>query len=203
MARRLTRAESQERTRAKLLQSATAVFRKKGFNAATVEEIADRAGFTRGAFYANFTDKADLFMTLYETDRAAEMAEVVELMETTPDSDKLTAIQGWFDRLGGTDLQLAFAEFWPRALRDKQLRARVARRQSAMREAIAHMVESYCRTAGVTLALPYDDVASMILALGDGIAAQRSLDPKVRSDLFTVAAAHLWAGVVAPVTSGR
>jgi AcrR family transcriptional regulator len=203
MARRLTRAEAKEQTRTKLLASASVVFRRKGYTAATVEEIAERAGFTRGAFYANFSDKADLFMTLLETDRAAAMAEVTELVETTPDEEKLAAIQDWFDRLGGTGLELPYAEFWPQAMRDKALRARLARRQGGMRAAIAHMVNGYCRSAGVTLGMPVEELASMILALGDGVAAQRSLEPKLRSDLFTVAAAHLWAGAVAPVTSSR
>src|SRR3954454_25295172 len=112
MARRLTRAEAREQTRAKLLKGAAAVFRRRGYTAATVEEIAERAGFTRGAFYANFADKADLFMTLLETDRAAAMDEVVGLMETTPDDDKLAVIQEWFDRLAGAELELPYAEFW-------------------------------------------------------------------------------------------
>src|SRR6516164_38206 len=60
------RQERTEITRARLIQSAEKVFARDGFEAAKLEEIAADAGYTRGAFYANFDSKEDLFFALLE-----------------------------------------------------------------------------------------------------------------------------------------
>src|ERR1043165_9772619 len=63
---RLTRAESQAQTRAALLQAGAEVFVERGFAGSSVEAIAARAGFTRGAFYSNFASKEELFAELLQ-----------------------------------------------------------------------------------------------------------------------------------------
>ncbi len=60
------RQERTELTRARLIQSAEKIFARDGFEAAKLEEIAANAGYTRGAFYANFKNKEDLFFALLE-----------------------------------------------------------------------------------------------------------------------------------------
>lgn len=57
------------RTRAKLIESAAAVIGEKGFDRASLEEIAARAEMTRGAVYGNFKDKEELFLAVVETRR--------------------------------------------------------------------------------------------------------------------------------------
>jgi AcrR family transcriptional regulator len=61
---RRTRAEKQAETRQRLLEAAEYVFRRRGFSGATVEEITERAGFSRGAFYSNFESREQLFIEL-------------------------------------------------------------------------------------------------------------------------------------------
>jgi AcrR family transcriptional regulator len=61
---RRTRAEKQAETRRHLLEAAEEVFRERGFAGATVEEISERAGFSRGAFYSNFESREQLFIEL-------------------------------------------------------------------------------------------------------------------------------------------
>src|SRR5271166_5705353 len=51
-------------TRSKLLEAAERIFARDGFEAARLEDIASEAGYTRGAFYANFDSKEDIFFTL-------------------------------------------------------------------------------------------------------------------------------------------
>jgi AcrR family transcriptional regulator len=58
---RRTRRDSQAQTRAELIAAAREVFLARGFHAATLEEIAERAGYTKGAVYSNFAGKDDLF----------------------------------------------------------------------------------------------------------------------------------------------
>ena len=62
--KRLTREQSKDQTRLRLLDAAQAIFMKKGFVAASVEDIAEAAGYTRGAFYSNFRSKPELFLEL-------------------------------------------------------------------------------------------------------------------------------------------
>jgi AcrR family transcriptional regulator len=63
-AKRLTRAESRQRTRKALLDAAARVFVRRGFQGSSVEEITAEAGYTRGAFYSNFSSKNELFVEL-------------------------------------------------------------------------------------------------------------------------------------------
>lgn len=185
-----------------LLESAGAVFDEVGYTAATVEAIAERAGFTRGAFYANFSDKADLFLTLLEESREAGLQRAADLVGQTPADSKLDVIQDWYDGLGqARSWDLAYAEFWPQATHDPELRSRVAARQARTRASIADMIAGYCADAGITLPMEVDDVAAIMLALADGIGTQRHLDPAaLPDDAFTTAMTLVWAGILGDPT---
>src|SRR5437763_1765044 len=69
------RDEQKALTRRRLLEAAQVVFARRGFHAATVEEIAREAGATTGALYSNFSGKEDLFLELFEESTAAQVAE--------------------------------------------------------------------------------------------------------------------------------
>src|ERR1035441_1726715 len=62
--RRLTRRESRDATRARLIAAAEKIFIRFGFDASSVERIAEAAGFSRGAFYSNFQNKDELFIAV-------------------------------------------------------------------------------------------------------------------------------------------
>ncbi len=62
--KRLTRQESKEVTRKRLIEAAERLFIRKGFNNASVEEISEMAGYSRGAFYSNFDDKEQIFLAV-------------------------------------------------------------------------------------------------------------------------------------------
>ena len=63
--KRLTREQSREQTRERLLEAASEVFLRKGFVGTSVEEIAETAGYSKGAVYANFAGKDDLFLAVF------------------------------------------------------------------------------------------------------------------------------------------
>ncbi|MEY2436248.1 MAG: hypothetical protein QOF97_1084 [Acidimicrobiaceae bacterium] len=196
---RTSRADSKARTRARLLKSAARVFERRGFNAAAVEEIAERAGFTRGAFYANFTDKADVLLTLLEDSRLRAMDEIAGVLTRTPDEQKLAALQDWYDDVV-SDQQLgrATAELIAQPKHTAVVRRRLAERQANARSTIAEVLAAYRATTGIELPLSDLEVASLILALGDGIANQRHLEPDaLKADAFTTAVAYLWFGLLA------
>jgi AcrR family transcriptional regulator len=66
MATRLTRAERKAQTRAQLTEAADRLFRRQGYGATTLEQIADEAGVTKGAVYSNYASKEDLFLEMFE-----------------------------------------------------------------------------------------------------------------------------------------
>src|ERR1035441_9340285 len=76
MKKRLTRQESKTLTQEKLLGAAAKLFARRGVAGASIEEIAETAGFSRGAFHANFKSKDDLFLTLVEKHFQAITAEI-------------------------------------------------------------------------------------------------------------------------------
>src|SRR5947209_17223236 len=73
---RMTRAESQAQTRAELLAAAARVFERRGYERASIAQIAEEAGYSHGAVYSNFDGKEDLFLALYEQSVARRVAEI-------------------------------------------------------------------------------------------------------------------------------
>ncbi len=70
-----------ERTRERLLDAAYEVFAEAGVSAASVEQIAERAGFTRGAFYSNFSTKEELFFALMEREHELRRRSLLERVD--------------------------------------------------------------------------------------------------------------------------
>lgn len=68
------------RTRERLLDAAYEVFAETGVHTASVEQICERAGFSRGAFYSNFSTKEELFFALMERENDARISTLVEQM---------------------------------------------------------------------------------------------------------------------------
>ncbi len=82
------RAQSKERNRQKILESAMTLFRERGFEAATLRDIARGAGLSTGALFANFSDKNEIFLTVVED----ENARVIRLMREAYD-ESLTLVE--------------------------------------------------------------------------------------------------------------
>src|SRR3954465_15842722 len=77
-----------EETRSKLLRSAQKVFAKVGFEAARLEDIAKEAGHTRGAFYAHFSRKEDLFFALLEGKAYEHLRTIQSMTDEYPDGEE-------------------------------------------------------------------------------------------------------------------
>src|SRR4029453_872745 len=109
---KLTRERRRQQTRDVLIAAATEVFARRGFEGAALEEIAETAGFTRGAIYKNFDDKEDLFFAV--TDRLNE--QVIEAFRTIApegasptDWDIARLAELWRTSVGGEFEDLFFA----------------------------------------------------------------------------------------------
>jgi AcrR family transcriptional regulator len=189
--RRETRAEKQARTRAELIATAVKVFARRGYNGASVEEIAEEAGYSHGAVYSNFEGKADLFLAVFEDYMAERVRELAATQAALPPDAPLEAraralADQWMKRLArDRESVVLHMEFIAHADRDPELARRFGTRSSAMREALSRYISQYQEEAGVELALPADDLALVLRALGIGLAVESLVSPDaVRHDLY-------------------
>ena len=198
--RRLTRDESRAETRQRLMESAERVFAEKGFYGASVEEISERAGYSRGAFYSNFEDKDELFLALFDERTDAQIAEVSELLAANPDpADFIAALR---DRSVGRASQRTWImladEFWLYAMRNPKVRPKLAARERSERDAYQRAVVALHEAMGVAPPAPPELLALIVQALDAGFAWQQYLDPEtITEDTFLDALALLTSASVA------
>lgn len=96
---RLTREQSQALTREKLLSSAREVVAREGYASATVERIADEAGFSKGAFYSNFANKEEIFLELLKRNAGGDVVELTDLLGGYDDPERvIDALCEWANR---------------------------------------------------------------------------------------------------------
>src|SRR2546423_943839 len=176
---RLTRAQSQARTRAQLLSAGAEVFARRGYHEASIEEIVAAAGYSRGAFYANFADKADLFLAILDQQRQREFGELAEVLNTADDQGRiLPALGDGFPKPLSGPLDRATAESRPAAAETSQHRERLAENLRAVRTLTAEMIARYCRRHDIELTVDHETFAAMVTALVTGFADQLRLDPE-------------------------
>jgi AcrR family transcriptional regulator len=181
--KRETRVEKQARTRAELLDTAAKVFARRGYRGASIEEIAEEAGYSHGAVYSNFDGKADLFLAVleeYMAERARELAETqAELAEDAPIELRARALADqWMERFAkDRESFLLHMEFVAHAGRDPELAQRFGTRSAALREAIAAYIAHYQGLEGIEADLTPDELALMLRALGIGLAIEALVSP--------------------------
>jgi AcrR family transcriptional regulator len=171
----MTRAESKQHTRNAVLAAARKVFARDGFHGATLERVAEEAGFTKGAVYSAFDSKADLFMAVYEA-RVAERALRARQDHETFEQAARAGAQEWREIMREQrDWSAALTEFWVYASRDPDLRERFGAAHRAWRRTVATTIEDAAASEGRTLPASGERLATMILALGNGLALENLL----------------------------
>ena len=178
MSPRLNRARRSERNRALLLSAARRVFLARGYHAATLEQIADDAGFSKGVVYSQFQSKADLFLALLEArieERAQENARLAEsmadgglpaLIDHLARGDQATP--GWL---------MLVIEFRVHAARDPELSRRYAATHARTVEALAKVLAAIGERSGAGLALAPQTMAELLLALSTGTTLEQAANP--------------------------
>lgn len=190
-AKRETRAEKQARTRAELIATATSVFAERGYEGASVEEIAERAGYSHGAVYSNFAGKSDLFLAVFEeymASRAQELAATQEGVDVdAPLETRARALADqWMERFAKDhESFLLHLEFLAASRREPELAERFGTRSASLRDAVAGYIAHYQEEEGVEAPLPPADLALVLRALGIGLAIEALVSPDaVRDDLY-------------------
>ncbi|WP_410604890.1 TetR/AcrR family transcriptional regulator [Amycolatopsis sp. lyj-90] len=193
-AKRLTREESREQTKQRLLAAAAELFAERGVNGTSVEQIAERAGFTRGAFYGNFDGKHELVVELLRR-RTQREAEEVAALSSSVDSfaelmDRLRAwnveraehLEGWL--ILRTELALY-------ALRNPEARPLVGEGEKSTRALLETSVRTELAARGAAPPADPAFLALILHALEDGLLLQRFLSPEGTGDEDAVDAVQL------------
>lgn len=161
--KRLSRQESKEATRERLIEAAEKIFVRKGFDDASVEEISEAAGFSRGAFYSNFEDKDEIFLALMDRRPQAMSAQADSFRRISDPAERATAVREWISsQWQQRDFIALRMEFSRRAARNRRARKHLAdfwRREVA---AYASFIAQYCAASDIT---PTDRHESIVLAL--------------------------------------
>jgi AcrR family transcriptional regulator len=178
--RRMTRTESQAQTRADLLEATARVFKRRGYERASIAEIADEAGYSHGAVYSNFDGKDDLFLALYEQWVARRVAEIDATwsQEGTLAERARAAADEWMRRLSSEPAPfLLRLELTARAAHDRDLQEKLATRAGAVPLAIRRLIESAANEKALARRLPPDELALGFQALSLGLALEALTGP--------------------------
>jgi AcrR family transcriptional regulator len=184
MRTRLSRVEQTEQNRERVLQAARRVFMSRGFHTATLDQIAEEAGFSKGAIYSQFESKADVFLTLLErriVERAGRQARFAEQLEGVEDFEKLHAEMA---RISSSDpaWRLLVIEFRVFAARDKALNRRYAELHRRTVDGVAFLLRLLYERSGVTPPAPVELLAANLIAHDNGLGLEEAAAVTFRAD---------------------
>ena len=186
---RLTREQKKAQTRDALLGAAHRLFAAKGFEATTVDEVASTAGFTRGAFYANFGNKEAVMEALIARGFSGDL-EAIDPIEGVADVRTMKEEYQEYSRrfLDDPESLMWSLEFQMAALRHPELRPEYIRQYRRIRDRVAEMLTSMLESEGHPNPKSMESLAEVFVVLQTALSAQRLLDPeRVSEDIFSIA----------------
>ena len=196
---RLTRKEKQAHTRECLMRSAAKVFANRGLQQASIDEVAEQAGFTKGAFYANFKNKEELFLAMLD-ERFAERIENIEAV-IAGEGTAAEKARRYGDTFAQTlradrEWERLFFEFSAYAARDEDFRQELVTRYRAMRSRIAAALEADATHHDKEPTLPAEHIALMTNAMSNGFALEKLLEgDAVPDELYGMMLMVFFAGL--------
>ena len=178
------------------------VFARRGYRDAGVDEIAAEAGYSKGALYWHFAGKEELLSALLEERVDAPMRERFALLASAPPEQDMAAeaTRAFAQELDRErEALLLEREHWSLAIRDPELRARYAERQTELRRELADALQARARHLGTPdLTMPADDLARIVMSIIGGLTVDELIEPgSVRPQLLGEALAVIYAGLVA------
>jgi AcrR family transcriptional regulator len=180
--RRLSRAEAQAQTRRRVMDAAADVFAEKGFRAATLTDVADRAGHTIGAVYSNFASKDELFRALM-VERLRLVEAGLEAAASSPPpsgedpSTREERIERALDQIAASEDSVPprwwrlLYEYRSYAATDPDAWAELAALERRCRDLIARQIEGFGAAFGTAFPRTPKELAELATALTDGLRA--------------------------------
>ncbi|MHB8438247.1 MAG: TetR/AcrR family transcriptional regulator [Acidimicrobiales bacterium] len=189
---RWTPERRRELTRTALIEAATQVFARRGFYGASLDEIAETAGFTRGAIYKNFEDKEGLFLATVERHHAMNLAAFSEWFEQRPEATiEPGSLATAFSQILARDPDWFALDSEARlyALRHPEFRDRYVANAREMTEAVANFAAEVAGAVSLHLNVEIERLARIIEVASEGFLAWALLDPdggELFRDFFTL-----------------
>ncbi|HEY1358363.1 MAG TPA: TetR/AcrR family transcriptional regulator [Thermoleophilaceae bacterium] len=209
---RLSRKEKQAKTRSSLMKSAAKVFCRHGMERASIDQVAEDAGYTKGAFYANFKSKEELFLAMLDQHFEEHIAEVERAFadsdESPPEQARHAAADFVRSLHADPERSRLVQEFYAYAVRDDDFRQELLTRFATLRDRFERVYQRRADELGLELDIPMERIVRMVLAMADGFALWQQLEPDAVDDrlfedmmeLFTIGVG-VRGGVLAPQAS--
>ncbi len=195
--RRLTREEARGQTRERLLDAAALVFKQQGYNGASMDAVAEAAGYTKGAVYSNFATKADLFLALLERYVAREATLEAAQLESGTIEDFIDGLDRTMEHQTRDDPEwvLLQVEFFLAAARDPAIREKYLAGSEEMRQASGQTLDAKLAEIGVKSPFNGRELAILLNSLGAGLALNFHLEPDALDPKLFVRAARVLFGL--------
>ena len=195
-----TRRQKQAETRSSLLRSASKLFCRHGLEGASVEDVAQDAGYTKGAFYSNFKSKEELFLVMLDEKFAAELERVDRELAGTgePDAEARHAAEDFVRQIGSDpEWPRLYFEFVAYAARNEEFRQELATRHRALRARLTDVYRRWSADFPAAPPLPMEDIAAMTDFMADGFILDKLVDPDLDDDLYATMLAIFFRGLQA------
>jgi AcrR family transcriptional regulator len=174
--KRLTRTESRLETKTRLLESAAQLFARGGYEGASVDLIAESAGYSKGAFYSNFESKETIFLELLDAHKRREIEGLAQLLARDVSAPELLSLirdsEAW--RGSDFDFGLLSAEFQLQACRDKTFAKTYAKLHRTHRDTMAGLITKLFAKLDRIPPTDPTTLADIIMALTTGLSLQGS-----------------------------
>lgn len=197
-----SRAEKKQVTRARLLDAAERVFASRGFAEASLDEIAEVAGLTKGAVYSNFDKKLDLLLAVLDERMNRHFMEITDIVDTTRALPEQAAQGGqlFMDAFQEErELYLLWLECSVHSVHDPDVRDALVKLDHKIRDAVAAFIAHHAETVGIALPMPPTQLATAVTCLADGLALERMKDPdSVPDDMFGTLLLLIYRGLQQP-----
>jgi AcrR family transcriptional regulator len=181
MVEQWTRERRLERTRSLLLDAAEEVFAERGFMAASLDDIARAAGYTKGAIYQHFSTKEELFLAVTDRYWRRYFDTFAEIMQAAPqigapELDEIAERWRQLSRSRGAEHAALGHEFTLYLIRNPEARKAVADKRSEVVADFVKFIVAGMERLGATLTIPPSIFAQMLIATTDAVALGSELD---------------------------
>ena len=178
---RWTREQRVEHTRTLLVEAAEEVFANKGFGAASLDDIAEAAGYSKGAIYKHFSTNEDLFLAVgdkYWRRYFETFSQMLSSVTVLGDAQRDEIAERWREltRTGGAGYAALGYEFTLYLKRNPVARERVSERRRQVVESLTEFVVTGLEALGATLAVPAETFARILITTSDAVMLGSELD---------------------------
>lgn len=163
-----------KRTRRQLLAAAQRVFAQRGYLGATIDDVAEAAGCSKGAYYFHFASKEEVLLALIDEWTTSREEYLAEAVSGAPADDALVHL---LEALFSTDTSdgALMLEFWAQAARNPRVRRRLARAEHAWRGRLIDALQRVKRAGALALNVTPEEGADVAMALYRGFVTQGSV----------------------------